>query len=122
MVHMTAYTNHDNVEILLWDILQGDLFNCHKISILQIQAFVHATIRSFPNLISKHLHQAHQTPNTTLKTHVIQIPQNNSQKTGTSIISTKKKKHYSHIYCRVSSTCENAQKTHAETSFRRSAL
>jgi hypothetical protein len=34
------------------------LFNCNKISILQVQPFVNSTISSFPNLISQHLLQS----------------------------------------------------------------
>ena len=50
-------TNHDDIKILLGDILQWNLFDRNKISILQIQPFIDPTIRSFSNLVSQHLHQ-----------------------------------------------------------------
>ena len=56
---------HDDVEILLSNILQGNLFNCNKVSILQVQTFINSTISSFPNLISQHLLQISH-PNKTI--------------------------------------------------------
>jgi predicted CopG family antitoxin len=49
------------------------LFDRNKISILQIQPFKDPSIRSFSNLISKHLHQKKKKTPESLKNHAFAL-------------------------------------------------